>query len=114
MSDNLLQGPEALIVLLLISLLAHEPFRWLGFYLGRGIDAGSEVFIWVRAVSTALVAGLVSRLVIFPAGTLDDVAMTWRISAVAIGLGIYALTKHLGAGVFGAAAALLVLMAVPG
>ena len=56
MSDGLLTSFEGTLLLLVIALVAHEPFRWLGLYLGHGLDAQSEIFAWVRAVSTALVA----------------------------------------------------------
>lgn len=115
MSDGLLATPLGTLVILLVALLAHEPLRWLGLYLGHGLSGGSPVFVWVRAVATALVAGLVARLVLFPAGALAGVPLSVRMLALIAGVGIYLMTRrHLGAGVFGAAAVLVGLQALAG
>jgi hypothetical protein len=74
------------LVLLLVAMLAHEPWRWAGLVVGRRLDAEGEIFQWVRAVSTALVAALVARLVLFPAGALESVPLFVRIGAFACGL----------------------------
>jgi branched-subunit amino acid transport protein len=98
-------GVWGYVVLLLIAAVAHEPWRWLGLALGRHIDVGSGLFSWVRAVSTSLVAALVVRLVVFPAGVLEGVPLLIRtmafLAAVAcfIGAGYrLALSIFLGAG----------------
>jgi Branched-chain amino acid transport protein (AzlD) len=110
MTDGLLTSPEGTLLILVIAILAHEPFRWLGLYLGHGLDAQSEIFAWVRAVATALVAGLVTRLVLFPVGALNEVSLLIRLTAFAAGIGIFLGTKrHLGAGVFGSASVLLAM-----
>lgn len=110
MSGGILATPEASLIIILVALFAHEPFRWFGVYLGRGLSADSEIFVWVRAVATALVAGLVARLVLFPAGVLEAIALPIRLAALVAGLGIFiASGRHLGAGVFSAAAVLLSL-----
>jgi hypothetical protein len=113
MSDDLLTSFEGTLLLLVIALVAHEPFRWLGLYLGHGLDAQSEIFAWVRAVSTALVAGLVTRLVMFPVGALSEVQLMIRFIAFAAGIAIYLGTqRHLGAGVFGSATVLLIMQLI--
>lgn len=97
------------LILALISFAAHEPWRWAGMFLGRNIDIESELFQWVRAVSTALVAALVVRLVVFPAGALGGVPWGIRAIAMAAGVGVYVFGgRRIAAGV-GAAAAALVL-----
>lgn len=102
-------GATTTLVLLFIALLVHEPWRWVGLYLGRGVDVGSELFQWVRSVATALVAGLVMRLLLFPPGALATVGPGIRIGAFLAGIAIYFLTKrNLAAGVAGGGAALLV------
>jgi Branched-chain amino acid transport protein (AzlD) len=94
--------------LLLIAVLAHEPWRWLGLALGRGLTVDSEIFIWVRAVATALVAGLVMRLILFPAGTLADIAVSARLAGLLCGIAVFFLAgRSLGAGVTAAAIILI-------
>ena len=69
--------------------LATEVWRWLGLLVGSRLDVAGEVFQWVRAVATALVAGMVTRMLLFPAGALADVALTVRLTAFAGGFVCY-------------------------
>jgi hypothetical protein len=92
-------GWETTALLVLVAVLMHEPWRWLGLKLGSNIDVEGEVFQWVRAVATALVAGLVMRLVLFPAGALGGVPMSVRLIAFAGGIaGFYLIRRSLAAG----------------
>lgn len=77
------------LVLLLVAVLAHEPWRWLGFLVGARLDPEGEFFQWVKAVSTALVAGLVGRLLFFPSGALASVPSAVRITAFSVAVAIY-------------------------
>lgn len=86
-------GALGALLIILIALIFHEPWRWLGLYLGRELDVDGEIFQWVRAVATALVAGLVTRLALFPAGALADVPLWVRIAAFAGGIAIYFLAR---------------------
>ena len=107
-AGSLANGWETAALIVIVAVAAHEPWRWLGLRLGRGIDVEGEVFQWVRAVATALVAGLVMRLVIFPAGALGGVPMAIRLAALAGGIAVFYLARRsLSAGV-GAGLALLV------
>ena len=58
------------------------------------IDPESDLLLWVRAVSTALVAALVMRMIIAPSGVLATIAVEHRIAAVAIGIGIFYATSR--------------------
>ncbi len=99
-------GTAALIIA--IAILAHEPWRWLGLYVGRDLDIDGVLFRWVRAVATAMVAGLVMRLLVFPAGALAGVPMALRLAAFAAGIAVfYAARRNLAAGVAGGAAVLI-------
>jgi len=98
------------LALLAVAIFAHEPWRWLGLALGRNIDAGGEVFLWVRAVATALVAGLVMKLVVLPAGALATVPGWVRGAGLLAGLTVFlGLGRSLAAGVASGAAALTLL-----
>lgn len=100
--SGLANGWETAAIILLIAVFVHEPWRWFGLYLGRDIDVGGEVFQWVKAVATALVAGLVMRLVLFPAGALGGVPLGIRLAAFAGGVALfYAARRNLSVGVAG-------------
>ncbi len=82
------------LALLMIAALAHEPWRWLGLFVGGKINPDGEIFRWVSAVSTALVAGLVGRLLFFPTGELQSVSGTVRVVAFAIAIGAFFLANR--------------------
>jgi hypothetical protein len=79
---------EPYLALLLIGFLPSEVWRWLGIVLGRGLDENSEIILWVRAVATALIAGVVVRIVLIPPGALASVPLSVRL--VALGGGFLA------------------------
>lgn len=86
-----------------------EPWRWAGAIIGRTIDPASEIFAWVRAVSTAIVAALCARLLVFPTGALAQSHLGVRVVALAIGIAVYlAAGRRLGPGI---GASLLALLA---
>ncbi|MGD9667899.1 MAG: AzlD domain-containing protein [Hyphomicrobiaceae bacterium] len=96
------------VILTAVSLLTHEPWRWVGMFLGRNLDIEGDLFRWVRAVSTALVAALVMRLLIFPAGALQGVSIGVRAVAMVAGLVMFfAVGRRIAVGVLGAAAVLV-------
>ncbi len=93
-------GTTTLLLMLAISLFMHEPWRWLGLAVGSRIDIQSPWFQWVRGVASALVAGLVVRLILFPAGALAAVSSGVRLCAMAAGIAVFfSAGRNLGAGV---------------
>jgi len=94
--------------LFLAGILATEVWRWLGLVVGNRLDVAGAPLQWVRAVATALVAGLVTRMVIFPAGALANVPLAVRLVAFAGGIALYfACRRNLAAGVAGGAGLLM-------
>ena len=43
-------------MLVIAGFLPNEVWRMLGLWLGGGVDEGSELLVWVRAVATAILA----------------------------------------------------------
>ena len=82
-------GIGAYVLVLLIAVLAHEPWRWAGYAVGRTLNPEGEIFKWVKSVSTALVAAMVARLVLFPAGALASVPLWLRLASFALGLAVF-------------------------
>ena len=102
-------GAWGYLVLLGMALVFHEPWRWMGIVLGRDLDIDSPMFAWVRAVATALVAALVMRLTLFPAGALGKLPSGVRVGAFAVGLAVFFWRGHrLAPGVVAGAIALVV------
>ena len=51
------------LLLLLVGFLPNEIWRWLGVIASRGLDEDSEIVVWVRARATAILAGVIARLI---------------------------------------------------
>ncbi len=101
-------GLGGYLTLVLAGVLANEIWRWFGVAAGRRLDLDGRLFQWVRAVALALVAGLVSRMVLFPAGALANVPMFIRLASFAAGIALFYVTRrNLGFGVVGGAILLL-------
>jgi branched-subunit amino acid transport protein len=85
---------HALMVLLLAGFLPNEVWRMLGLWLGGGVDEGSELLVWVRAVATAILAGVIAQILVFPPGALASVPGSLRYGAVAAGLAVFMMTRR--------------------
>jgi|tagenome__1003787_1003787.scaffolds.fasta_scaffold20939560_3 hypothetical protein len=64
---------HSLMVLLLAGFLPNEAWRMMGLWLGGGIDEGAELLVWVRAVATAILAGVIAQILLEPPGALAGV-----------------------------------------
>ena len=96
------------LVLILAGFLPNEVWRLLGVVASRGIDEGSELITWVRAVATAILTGVVGKLVIFAPGALAGVPLGVRLGAIALGTAAFMLSgRSVFAGVATATAAIV-------
>jgi branched-subunit amino acid transport protein len=91
---NFIGDPQALLVLVVAGFLPNEVWRMLGLWLGSGVDEGAEVLIWVRAVATAILAGVMAQILMQPPGALASVPDWLRYGAVAAGFAVFMLTRR--------------------
>jgi Branched-chain amino acid transport protein (AzlD) len=99
---------QTFLFIFVAGVVATAVWRLLGLYLSRGLAEDSALLEWVKAVSTALVAGLIARTVIYPPGALADIHLMVRVGAFGLGVAVFFLTRrHLGLGIFSAASALI-------
>ena len=82
------------LVLIFVGFLPNEIWRLLGLVLARRLNEGTEVLVWVRAVATAILAGVIGKLIFFPAGALTGVPLSVRIGALVLGLLAFALIRR--------------------
>jgi branched-subunit amino acid transport protein len=82
------------LVLIAAGFLPNEVWRMLGIVVAHGLDEGSELVIWVRAVATALLAGVVAKIILFPPGGLADVRLAVRLAAIAAGFAAFVLVRR--------------------
>jgi hypothetical protein len=85
-------------------------WRVLGVFLSQGLDERSEVIVWVRAVATTLLAGVVAKLLISPAGALAAAPLAGRFACLLVGLAaFFLLRRSVLAGIVVGEAALIAL-----
>lgn len=77
---------------LIAGFLATDCWRWAGVFLGSRISEDSELFVWVRAVASALVAGVIAKVVLFPQGSLAEASAYLRVGALLTGYAAFFLT----------------------
>jgi hypothetical protein len=95
------------LALILAGFLPTELWRMLGLLVSRGIDEGSEILIWVRAVATAILAGVAAQLILSSSGALATIPIAVRIGAALVGfLGYLLIRRSVFAGVAAGEAAL--------
>ena len=82
------------LTLVLAGTVANEIWRTSGVFLSRGIDPDSPVLVWVKDVSTALVAALVARLLLHPIGALATIDGAVRAIAFLVGVVAYLLSRR--------------------
>src|ERR1700751_1829265 len=85
---------HALVILMVAGVFPNQIWRMLGLWLGSGIDEGSELLVWVRAVATAILAGVIAQILIQPPGALAGVPDWLRYAAVAGGCMVFLATKR--------------------
>jgi len=85
---------HSLLVLVIAGLLPNEVWRMLGLWLGGGVDEGSELLVWVRAVATAILAGVIAQILVQPPGALASVPDWLRFCAVAAGFAVFVVTRR--------------------
>jgi Branched-chain amino acid transport protein (AzlD) len=73
------------VVLILVGFLPNEVWRVLGLALARGLNEESELVVWSRAVATAILAGVIAKLIVFPSGDLADMPLSLRVGAAVCG-----------------------------
>ena len=69
------------VALILLGFLPNEAWRFLGLILARGLDEDSQIVLLARAISTALITGVVAKLIVFPTGALATLPFSVRFAA---------------------------------
>ena len=91
---------QAVALLLFAGFLPNEIWRFIGFVVGGRIREDSEVLVWVRAVSSAILAGVIAQILIAPPGALATVPSAIRFGSAVVGFVVYlAARKSVFAGV---------------
>jgi hypothetical protein len=101
---------DTALYLVIAGVAATAVWRVAGALLATGISDDGAIITWVKSVSMALVAGLISRIIFFPPGALADVSLTVRTVAFAIGVAVFLLMRwNMGFGILAGTSALMAL-----
>src|SRR6188474_3285731 len=102
-------GAGDLWVLILACAAGTYLWRALGVALAGRLDHNGEIFSWMGCVALAMIAGLVSRMLIDPVGVLATTSLLERLGATACGLVMYFgfTRRNLLAGVVGGCVAIV-------
>ena len=97
------------LALILVGFLPTEAWRWLGLVLARGLNEDSEIIVWVRAVATAILAGVIAQLIITSSGALATTPLAVRLGAIVVGfLAFLTIRRSIFAGVLAGEVVLVV------
>ena len=82
------------LLLIPVGFLPNEIWRVFGLVLARGLNENSEIVTWSRAVATAILAGVIAKLILFSAGALAGIPLAIRVAAAAFGFIAFLLVKR--------------------
>lgn len=82
------------IALILLGFLPNEAWRFLGLWLARGLDEDSELVLLARAIATALITGVVAKLIVFASGALATIPFPVRLGAALGGFVAFVATRR--------------------
>jgi hypothetical protein len=82
------------LALILVGFLPTEVWRVLGLVLVRGLDEDSQIIVWVRAVATAMLAGVLAQLVLSSSGALATVPVLLRVGAAGAGFVAFMIARR--------------------
>ena len=88
------EGLWGYIVLVLVGFLPADIWRLLGVIVGRGLDEESELLVWIRSVATAVLAGVIAKILFVPPGSLGAIPLYIRVAAIVCGFLTFLLARR--------------------
>jgi len=82
-----------IIVVILVTSFATYLSRFLGVVSSEKIKETSKIFKWVNCIAYSVLAALIARMVIFPAGELAESGILIRLFVVAASVVMFLFTK---------------------
>jgi branched-subunit amino acid transport protein len=82
-----------IILVILVTSFATYLSRFLGVVSSEKIDATSKIFRWFNCIAYSILAALIARIVIFPAGVLEEAELWVRLIVIIISIIVFFITK---------------------
>ena len=86
--------PNKIIILAIVATsVATFISRFLGALTSERVDASSKLFDWFNLVAYSTLAALLGRMIIFPAGVLNDSALLIRVLVLVVCILVFIFSK---------------------
>ena len=82
-----------IILVILVTSFATYLSRFLGVVSSEKIDPTSKIFRWFNCIAYSILAALIARIVIFPAGVLVEADLWLRLIVIIISIIIFIISK---------------------
>ena len=82
-----------IILVILVTSFATYLSRFLGVVSSEKIDETSKIFRWFNCVAYSILAALIARIVIFPAGVLEEAELWVRLIVVILSIILFFFSK---------------------
>ena len=83
-----------IILVILVTSFATYLSRFLGVVSSEKIEAKSKIFRWFNCIAYSILAALIARIVIFPAGVLEEADLWIRLIVIIISIIIFIISKR--------------------
>ena len=84
---------SSIILVILVTSLATYLSRFLGVISSEKMDIKSKIFRWFNCIAYGILAALIARMVIFPAGVLSECSIFIRLLVLGGAILLFILTK---------------------
>jgi branched-subunit amino acid transport protein len=82
-----------IILVILVTSFATYLSRFLGVVSSEKIEETSKIFRWFNCIAYSILAALIARIVIFPAGVLEEADLWLRLIVIIISIIIFIISK---------------------
>jgi branched-subunit amino acid transport protein len=87
-------SPWEAYLALLVAAFATYLWRGFGVAVGSRLDPQGNAFVWLSCVAYAVLAALILRLIVFPAGSLAELTSSARIGAALLAAAVFFLLRR--------------------
>ena len=85
--------PNNIILVILVTSFATYLSRFLGVISSEKIKETSKIFKWFNCIAYAILAALIARMIIFPAGVLSESDVVFRFVVLISAIILFLITK---------------------
>ena len=85
--------PSNVVLSIIVTSLATYLSRFLGVVSSEKIKENSKIFRWFNCLAYSTLAALISRIIIFPAGVLNEAGYLVRFIVIILSISIFIISK---------------------